>query len=162
MCFCHSSCAFKFCRCFFTAHIPPFSPAVVAWFIRASTFLFSRLLHLSKRLIDTRLRIYTPYKHVLCNSSPNWRDGPSCSTALSLLWRSIELYLGMRKPNWLSSSNQSGLMTQIRIHPRATQQSRVKCRCHGTVPAVPTQEAIPEEGGSYKKIRKIPPFKFWH
>ena len=31
--------------------------------------------------------------------------------------------------------------------PRATQQGRVKCRHHVTVPAVLTQEAIPEEGG---------------
>ena len=65
---------------------------------------------------------------------------------LSCLWRSIYLYLGMRKPNWQSSSNQSGLTTQIRTRPRATQQGRIKCRHHVTVPAVPTQEAIPEEG----------------
>ena len=37
--------------------------------------------------------------------------------------------------------------TQISTHPRATQQGRVKCWCHVTVPAVPTQEAILEEGG---------------
>ena len=43
--------------------------------------------------------------------------------------------------------NQSGYTTQIRTHPRATEQGRVKCRCHVTVPAVLTQEAIPEEGG---------------
>ena len=35
---------------------------------------------------------------------------------------------------------------QIRTRPRAKQQGRIKCRCHVTVPAVPTQEAIPEEG----------------
>ena len=28
--------------------------------------------------------------------------------------------------------------------PRATQQGRVKCRCHVTVPVILTQEAIPE------------------
>ena len=53
----------------------------------------------------------------------------------------LELYLGMRKPNWQSSSNQSGLMTQIRTRPIATQQGRIKCRHHITVPTVPTQEA---------------------
>ena len=41
---------------------------------------------------------------------------------------------------------QSGLTTQISTHPRATQQGRVKCRRHITVPAVLTKEAIPEEG----------------
>ena len=50
-----------------------------------------------------------------------------------------------------SSSKQSGLTTQIRTFPRATQQGRFKCRCHVTVPAVPTQEAIPEEGGLKNK-----------
>ena len=50
-----------------------------------------------------------------------------------------------------SSSNQSGLTTQIRTHPRPIQQGSVKCRCHVTVPAVPTQEAIPEEGRILKK-----------
>ena len=35
--------------------------------------------------------------------------------------------------------------------PRATKQSRVKRRCHYTVPVVPTQGAIPEEGGQEKK-----------
>ena len=60
------------------------------------------------------------------------------------------LYLAMSKPNLKSSSNQSRLMTQIRTCPRATQQGRIKCRCHVTVPVVPTQEAIPEEGG-FKK-----------
>ena len=49
--------------------------------------------------------------------------------------------LGMRKPNWQSSSNQSGHMTQIRTRTRATLQGRVKYRCHVTV------TAIPEEGG---------------
>ena len=48
---------------------------------------------------------------------------------------------------WFNSSKQSGLTTQMRNHPRATQQGRVKCRCHITVPAVPTQEAITEDGG---------------
>ena len=57
------------------------------------------------------------------------------------------LNLGMRKPNWQSYSNQSGLTTQIRTHPRATQQARVKCRCHVTIAGVLTQEAIPEGGG---------------
>ena len=38
-------------------------------------------------------------------------------------------------------------MTQIRTHPRATQQGQVKCRLHVNGPAVPTQEAIPVEGG---------------
>ena len=33
------------------------------------------------------------------NLSLIWRDGPSHSTALSCLWRIIDLYLGMRKPN---------------------------------------------------------------
>ena len=42
---------------------------------------------------------------------------------------------------------QSGLMTQIRIRPRATQQGRVKCRPHVTIAAVPTHEAILEEDG---------------
>ena len=46
-----------------------------------------------------------------------------------------------------SSSNQSGLTTQISTRPRATQQGRVKCMRYVTVPAVPTQEAIPEKGG---------------
>ena len=46
-----------------------------------------------------------------------------------------------------NSSNQSGLTTQITTRPRATQQTRIKCRCHITIPAVPTQEAILEEGG---------------
>ena len=41
----------------------------------------------------------------------------------------------------------TGLTTQIRNRSRATQQGRVKCRSHVTIPAVPTQEAIPEEGG---------------
>ena len=46
-------------------------------------------------------------------------------------WMStLKTYLGMRKPNWQSSSNQSGLTTQIRTHPRATQQGHVKCKCH--------------------------------
>ena len=47
----------------------------------------------------------------------------------------------------LSSSNQSGLTTQISTHSRAIQQGRVKCRRHVTVTAVSTQEAISEEGG---------------
>ena len=34
--------------------------------------------------------------------------------------------------------------------PKATQQGRVKCRHHITITVVPTQEAIPEEGGSKK------------
>ena len=42
--------------------------------------------------------------------------------------------------------------TQISTRPRATKQGRVKCRCHSTVPTVPTQEAIPEEGGYEKKL----------
>ena len=62
-------------------------------------------------------------------------------------------YLGMKKPNWQSSSTQSGLTNQIRTRPRATKQGLIKCRCHFTIPAVPTQEAIPEEGG--KKIYKL-------
>ena len=33
----------------------------------------------------------------------------------------------------------------------ATQRGGVKCRRHITVPAVPTQEAIPEEDGQLKK-----------
>ena len=37
--------------------------------------------------------------------------------------------------------------------PRATQQGRVKCKPHVTVPAVPTQEAIPEEGRQISTIR---------
>ena len=37
-------------------------------------------------------------------------------------------------------------------HPRATQQGCIKCRCHITVPAVPTQEAIPEEGDHKKYL----------
>ena len=43
--------------------------------------------------------------------------------------------------------------TQISTRPRATYQGRVKCRRHPscTVPAVPTQGAIPEEGGYKKK-----------
>ena len=45
------------------------------------------------------------------------------------------------------SSNQSRLTTQNSTRPRATQQGRVKCRHHITVPVVPTQGAIPEEGG---------------
>ena len=43
--------------------------------------------------------------------------------------------------------NQSGLTTQIRTCPRATQQGHVKCRRHVTIPASPTQKAIPGEGG---------------
>ena len=39
-----------------------------------------------------------------------------------------------------NSSNQSGLTTQIRTCPWATQQGHVKC--HVTIQAVPTQEAI--------------------
>ena len=45
------------------------------------------------------------------------------------------------------------LFNPIRTHdpdqnrPRATQQGRVKCRRYITVPALTTQEAIPEEGG---------------
>ena len=35
----------------------------------------------------------------------------------------------------------------IRTRPRATQQGCNKSRHHFTVPAVPTQEAIPEKGG---------------
>ena len=31
--------------------------------------------------------------------------------------------------------------------PRATKQGCIKCKRHITVPAVPTQEAISEEGG---------------
>ena len=54
--------------------------------------------------------------------------------------------MGMRKPNLQSSSNQSGLKTQIRTHPRLSQQVCVKCMRHITVSAVPTQEEIPEEG----------------
>ena len=46
-----------------------------------------------------------------------------------------------------SSSIQSGLTTQIRTYPRATQQGCIKRRHHITVPAVPTQEAIWEESG---------------
>ena len=53
-------------------------------------------------------------------------------------------YIGFTR---YSSSNQSGLTTQFRTHPRATQQGHVKCRRYVTVPAVPSQEAIPEEGG---------------
>ena len=68
-------------------------------------------------------------------------------------------HLGMKKPNWQSSSTQSGLTTQIRTHPRATQQGRVKCRRHLTVPAVPTQEAIPEEGGYLKKHNDV---NYWN
>ena len=45
-------------------------------------------------------------------------------------------------------------MNDIRTHPRATQQSRVKCRRHINIPAVPTQEAIPEEGGYLKNTKK--------
>ena len=37
--------------------------------------------------------------------------------------------------------------TQISTGPRATKQGRVKCRRHSTVPMVPTQGAIREEGG---------------
>ena len=48
---------------------------------------------------------------------------------------------------FLKKNKQSGLTTQISTRPRATQQGRVKCRHHITVPAVPTQKAIPEEGG---------------
>ena len=40
---------------------------------------------------------------------------------------------------------------KIRTRPRATQQGRVKCRHHVTLPAVLAQEAIPEEGGSLTK-----------
>ena len=43
--------------------------------------------------------------------------------------------------------NQSGHTTQIRTCPRATQQGRIKCRHHITIPAVLTQAAILEEGG---------------
>ena len=43
-------------------------------------------------------------------------------------------------------------MTHIRICPRATQQGRIKCRCHITVPAVPTQDANPEKEDNLKKI----------
>ena len=35
----------------------------------------------------------------------------------------------------------------IRTRPRATQQGRVKCKWYVPDPMVPTQEAIPEEGG---------------
>ena len=48
--------------------------------------------------------------------------------------------------------NQSGLTTQIRTRPRATQQGHVKCRHHITFPAVPTQEAISEKADN-KKIK---------
>ena len=55
----------------------------------------------------------------------------------------------------MSSSTQSGLTTQIRTRPRATQQGCVNCRRHVTVPAVLTHEAIPEDsrGGRIKKYR---------
>ena len=33
------------------------------------------------------------------NSSRNWRDGPLHKHRQSCLWKSIDLYLGMRKPN---------------------------------------------------------------
>ena len=39
-------------------------------------------------------------------------------------------------------------LSKISTHPRATQQDCVKCRRHFTVSAVPTQEAILEEGGT--------------
>ena len=45
-------------------------------------------------------------------------------------------------------------LSQISTHPRATQQDCVKCRRHFTIPAVPTQEAILEEGGSWKRVPK--------
>ena len=64
-------------------------------------------------------------------------------------------YLGMKNPNWQSSSIQSGLTTQIRTRPRATHQGHIKCRGHITIPAVPTQEAIPEEGRYKKKIELL-------
>ena len=52
----------------------------------------------------------------------------------------------MKKSIIVELVNQSRLMTQIRTRPKATQQG-VKCRCDVTVPAVPTQKAIPEESG---------------
>ena len=48
----------------------------------------------------------------------------------------------------LRESLRDVLTTQISTCPRATQQGRVKCRLYGTVPAVTTQEAIPDEGRS--------------
>ena len=38
-------------------------------------------------------------------------------------------------------------LTQMSTHPRATKKGRVKCRHQSTVPTVPTQGAIPAEGG---------------
>ena len=53
-----------------------------------------------------------------------------------------------------SSSNQSAQKTQIRTCPRATQQGRIKCRYHVTIPVVPTLEAILNSGRGWivKKI----------
>ena len=67
--------------------------------------------------------------------------------------RKQKIFLGI----FIGSS--PGLTTQIRTRPRVTQQGRIKCRRHIPVPAVPTQEAIPEEGGQ-KCIKSIQIFKF--
>ena len=46
----------------------------------------------------------------------------------------------------------TGLTTQISTRPRATKQGRVKCRHHGTIPVVLTQEA----GNNNKKAVGLP------
>ena len=48
-------------------------------------------------------------------------------------------------PSLLAVNNSN--CESLTIKPRATQQGHVKCRHHVTLPAVPTQEAILEEGG---------------
>ena len=53
-------------------------------------------------------------------------------------------YTQLKKYSQKNKDNQ--FPTQMSFCPRATQQGRVKCRCHVTVPMVTTQEAIPEEG----------------
>ena len=47
--------------------------------------------------------------------------------------------LKLLKPIWTHDPDQNP--------PRTTQQGHIMCVRHVTVPAVPTQEAVPEEGG---------------
>ena len=66
-----------------------------------------------------------------------------------------EMILISIEPSPLTQEKHQTLhLTQISTRPRATKQGRIKCRRHSTVPTIPTQGAILEEGGIGKKTRR--------
>ena len=88
---------------------------------------------LKPAVVAERLSAYVKFKQTLTR-----RPGFESSLGITISIAQKQKY---------SFSNQSEFTTQIRTRTRTTQQGRVNCRHHVTVPAVPTQEAIPEEGG---------------